>query len=700
MKNLFNLGFAIIAYSLCSLQNVSAQTQPTVNACCMTLNTQTTTTLNFDWVRGNGEYCLVVMRQTSNSIAAPTDGSAYSSSTTFGFGSNLGNSNYVVYKGTGTSVTVTNLGVGTYYEAMVYEFNSLTFPYVENYTSSYGYLYMYTLAAQPTSGCGGLNAYNIGPNNASLSWTPGNGTYSILGVRASASYSGAPADGTEYSSSLCFGSGGTISTVSPYTYSCYDGVSSSVGLSCLGPQTDYSCCATTFNGTSGANNYFSGSYDYFTTQASEPTNNDTYLGTTDASDNAFTITWLKPLAGAGVYSLVTIAQGAVNNYLPLDFTPYTANSVYGSGSLIGSAYVIYNGTGNGMRVTGLTPGVQYCVSVYEFNGGSGTYNRTENYLTSAYLSGTQTTNSAVPTVSSSGLVLTPSTNSVTASWTSGNGAKRVVEVKPYRVKTALGFDGSNDYVSVPYSAALQPTTYVTCEAWAYKSDWSTTSGWQVMAGNQENGGYSLFMYNTQLYGGVSRAGFIGYAYSDIAYATPGWHHFALTYDGRYVYVYLDGQRVAQNDAGANYPIDYGYSNSFIIGSEAGTSTTPTGYYFNGMIDEVRVWNTCRTITEIRNARNNSMDGNETGLIADWRMDDGYTASSLVKNNSLSPSLDGTLSGIPTTAASAFTNTSGWALSGAVVDLPTNFNTYNPSATFLSGDNIPNKYFTTYNSTGN
>src|SRR5688572_323245 len=69
---------------------------------------------------------------------------------------------------------------------------------------------------------------------------PGNGTYSILGARASTSLSGAPSDGEDYSYSGCFGSGESWGSSSPYTYDVYDGsASTGIYVSCLSPGTNY-----------------------------------------------------------------------------------------------------------------------------------------------------------------------------------------------------------------------------------------------------------------------------------------------------------------------------------------------------------------------------------------------------------------------------------------------------------------------------
>ncbi len=77
-------------------------------------------TVNFN--RGNGTNVLVVTRQGSAVNANPNNGTNYTANANFGSGNQIGTGNYVVYKGTGNSVTVTGLNQGTTYHFAIYEF--------------------------------------------------------------------------------------------------------------------------------------------------------------------------------------------------------------------------------------------------------------------------------------------------------------------------------------------------------------------------------------------------------------------------------------------------------------------------------------------------------------------------------------------------------------------------------------------------
>ncbi|MBD2768469.1 CehA/McbA family metallohydrolase [Hymenobacter sp. BT664] len=79
--------------------------------------------LTFTWQNGNGARRLVVVRPAQAVTATPANATSYSAHVRYGSGTALSSDEYVVYDGTGTSVTVLGLTVGLRYHAAVYEFN-------------------------------------------------------------------------------------------------------------------------------------------------------------------------------------------------------------------------------------------------------------------------------------------------------------------------------------------------------------------------------------------------------------------------------------------------------------------------------------------------------------------------------------------------------------------------------------------------
>lgn len=96
--------------------------------------------LALSWTPGPGSAgSVVVMRAGQPTSMQPNYGNTYTGNASFGNGSNLGESNYVVFAGAGNSVTVTNLTPGVRYYATVY-----------SYTGS-GAATVYNLADAPTA---------------------------------------------------------------------------------------------------------------------------------------------------------------------------------------------------------------------------------------------------------------------------------------------------------------------------------------------------------------------------------------------------------------------------------------------------------------------------------------------------------------------------------------------------------------------
>lgn len=164
--------------------------------------------------------------------------------------------------------------------------------------------------------------------------------------------------------------------------------------------------------------------------------------------------------------------------------------------------------------------------------------------------------------------------------------------------SAYLFNGNDDYISLGDSPILKPTSAVSLSLFAYSSSWAGYINDAALAGNTQSGGYELYMDSGILKAYARRNGIYGIAQYSIASLSAGWHHFAMTFDGRYTILYIDGVAVNTNDAGATYPLQYGTpGNHTLIGAEAGSVMTE-GDYFNGKIDEVRFYNIALTPAQI------------------------------------------------------------------------------------------------------
>ncbi len=184
---------------------------------------------------------------------------------------------------------------------------------------------------------------------------------------------------------------------------------------------------------------------------------------------------------------------------------------------------------------------------------------------------------------------------------------------------ALNFDGGNDYVSLSSSTPV-PTgsSNYTIEAW-FKMNGTTDGGivgWgnygttnQCNALRTANNGTAInnYWWSNDL---VKNTGSLG----------STWHHVAATYDGSNRCIYLDGTLL-----GCDQPTNHNVpnANNLRIGS------TNNGEYFNGAIDEVRIWNRALCPSELQNNMNGELPNPTTqnGLVAYYRADQGSASGS-------------------------------------------------------------------------
>ena len=174
---------------------------------------------------------------------------------------------------------------------------------------------------------------------------------------------------------------------------------------------------------------------------------------------------------------------------------------------------------------------------------------------------------------------------------------------------ALNFDGSNDYVNCGNTANLQLSTG-TIEGWI------KTSG----AGASYRGiivkqlAYSLFLVDGVL--GLYNWGGNVAVSTGVNLADNQWHHVALSFQNGVTngsVIYIDGT--------ARTTFTFNVSNQSVA-LAIGAGEPAVSQNFNGTIDEVRVWNTVRTASQIANSRSCELAGNETGLVAYYKFNHG------------------------------------------------------------------------------
>ncbi len=110
--------------------------------------------------------------------------------------------------------------------------------------------------------------------------------------------------------------------------------------------------------------------------------------------------------------------------------------------------------------------------------------------------------------------------------------------------------------------------------------------------------------------------------------TAGWHHIAFTSNGLYyTKIYIDG--LSANMISTNSPVLSSTKLDIGCRTSPGYSESP----YSGHLDEIRIWKTVRTQTEIQNNMNTELTGNEADLILYYKMDNTNSACDIEDCNS-------------------------------------------------------------------
>lgn len=167
---------------------------------------------------------------------------------------------------------------------------------------------------------------------------------------------------------------------------------------------------------------------------------------------------------------------------------------------------------------------------------------------------------------------------------------------------ALSFNGTNAWVTVADNALLHLTSAMTVEAWvrpaAASSDWAA-----AVLKERGTTGLAYALYATD---GANKppAGYINVGGTDrnataaSVLALNTWSHLAVTYDGTTIRLYLNGTQVATKAQTGNInsstaPLRFGGDSVW-------------GEYFNGLIDEVRVYSIALTAAQVQSDMNTAI----------------------------------------------------------------------------------------------
>jgi hypothetical protein len=196
--------------------------------------------------------------------------------------------------------------------------------------------------------------------------------------------------------------------------------------------------------------------------------------------------------------------------------------------------------------------------------------------------------------------------------------------------SALSFDGVNDWVTVADSASLDLTTGMTLEAWVSPS---TLNGWETVILKEATNELAYAMYgdNNGNDSGGPRRPAIWIRQGGSSYSTVGtaqlpvntWTHLAATYDGANLKLYVNGTEVGSSARTGSINTSTG---ALRIGGNSVWSE-----WFNGLIDEVRVYSHALTQAEIQTDMNTPIQDNTPPVVTSVSPSNGATGVNLAAN---------------------------------------------------------------------
>ncbi len=171
---------------------------------------------------------------------------------------------------------------------------------------------------------------------------------------------------------------------------------------------------------------------------------------------------------------------------------------------------------------------------------------------------------------------------------------------------ALEFDGVDDYVIVPDDDSLDLTTQFTLSAWINKKgEMKTIISKDGLRIHDPNYAYNLYaggdgvQYETNNIGYLNAIGTITW---------NEWHHVAVTHDASKnpnTIIYVDGEKKKSGNVPSPKTLYHG-KQDLLIGRRMKTTLS----FFNGTIDEVRIYNKALSAQEINQIINDDLSAHE------------------------------------------------------------------------------------------
>ena len=187
--------------------------------------------------------------------------------------------------------------------------------------------------------------------------------------------------------------------------------------------------------------------------------------------------------------------------------------------------------------------------------------------------------------------------------------------------TAVSIDpNSSDYLTIP--VFVPSGSSFTIEAWVFATGFPGSSN-TVLHKSDGSGGNDVLLEadNGSTWSSTFNLGGEETLGSASSTQVGQWVHLAATYDGSNYHLYVNAgpENNISNSVGLTLNPNSG---PWFIGAGTDSSGQPTAFW-SGLIDEVRIWDTARTPTQLADTMCQPLTGTEGSLLAYYRLDDDF-----------------------------------------------------------------------------
>ncbi|GAA4279141.1 hypothetical protein GCM10022259_38660 [Aquimarina mytili] len=203
--------------------------------------------------------------------------------------------------------------------------------------------------------------------------------------------------------------------------------------------------------------------------------------------------------------------------------------------------------------------------------------------------------------------------------------------------TGLDFDGANDLVTIPHNISQNNLNF-SVDFWIKTTDGlggvinkftpDGNNGWRI---NLDGGRIEFYYY-------ASASNYITRLLSPATKVDDGeWHHVAVTLDSGNARCYIDGT-IARTTGWVGTATATTTTADIQLGYAVGdTPSGDTGGYFNGQLDELRIWTKTLSAFEVSELNGCTADMSQSNLIASYNFNEGISGAD---NSGLTTLADG------------------------------------------------------------